>query len=361
MFDRILLTGATGQVGAALLPRLLADPDVEVRAVVRARDAAHLAERGDALRRGLAGGERLQVVRGDVTEPALGLHPDALDGVTSVVHSAAAVRFDLAEEDALAQNLGGTRAALAVAARIPGLRRFDHVSTAYIAGTRTGRVYEAECDEGQGFRNSYERSKCRAEMVARAADLPVAVHRPAIVVGDSRTGETRAFNVLYWPLKIYARGWWRTFPGRPDCRVDVVPVDWVADSIAALRRDASTLGRTFHLAAGDDASTVEDLVARIRALTHGPELRYVDQRVYRTWVRPLLGPLRLTKQGAAIFRGGNVFMPYFVENPLFDTTNVRAALGDAGRAPRFLDYLETTVRWALERDFGGKKADGPAH
>lgn len=366
MSDIVLLTGATGQVGAGLLPRLLSDPDVTVRAVVRAKDAAHLATRAEALRTGLGeAAGRLEVVRGDITEPELGLDAAAIDGVTSIVHSAAAVRFDLPEADALAQNLGGTKAALAVARRIgPRLRRFDHVSTAYVAGTRLGRVTEAECDEGQGFRNAYEMSKCRSEMVVRAAigeGLPCTIHRPAIVVGDSRTGETRAFNVLYWPLKIYARGWWRTFPGEPDCRVDVVPVDWVAASIATLRRDASTLGRCFHLAAGDDAATVAELAAHIQSLTGGPALRYVNQDTYRTYVRPMLGPLRLTKKGSAIHRGGNVFMPYFVANPLFDTTNVRAALGEAGRAPRFLDYIDTVVQWALARDFGGKKEVGDAH
>lgn len=364
MTDTVLLTGATGQVGAALLPRLLAGADTRVIALVRARDDAHLASRAAALRKGLGDpGARLEVVRGDVTEPGLGLGPAdrarVLAEADAVLHSAAAVRFDLPEADAVAQNVGGTLAALAFARALGSrLRRFDHVSTAYVAGLRQGRVHEAECDEGQAFRNSYERTKCRAEMVVRAAmrELPCAIHRPAIVVGDSRTGETRAFNVLYWPLKIYARGWWGLFPGRADCVVDVVPVDWVADSIVALRRQETTLGGCFHLAAGDEAATVEQLAGRIQALTGGRPIRYVDQATYRAWVRPLLSPFRLSKQGKALTRGGNVFMPYFVANPLFDTRAVRAALGEAGRAPPFLDYLETVVKWALARDFGGQGA-----
>ena len=224
---------------------------------------------------------------------------------------------------------------------------------------RRERCLESELDCGQGFRNGYERSKCLAEKEVHASGLPWAIHRPAIVVGDSRTGETRAFNVLYWPLKIYSRGWWRTFPGRPDVRVDCVPVDWVASSLASLRRDPTTLGRTFHLAGGDDAPTVGELEARIREITGGPAIRYVHPRLYRRFIRPLLWPFRLTKRGRAIFTGGTVFLPYFEGNPLFDTTNIRGVLGQAGKPPSALAYFETILRYALRRDFGADRKTAP--
>lgn len=366
MADTVLLTGATGQVGGALLPALLADPDQRVIAVVRARDEAHLALRLAALREplGEAAG-RLDAVRGDVTLPDLGLAPADLDRVrseaTSVLHGAAAVRFDQDEADAVAQNVGGTLNALALARSLHEagrLRRLDFVGTAYVAGDRRGPVFEHECDVGQGFRNSYERSKCRAEMIVRDAgrSLPVAIHRPAIVVGDSRTGVTRAFNVLYWPLKIYARGGWRTFPGSPDVTVDVVPVDWVASAITRLRRDAGTVGGCFHLAAGDAAPTVEAIVERVRAVTGGPPLRYVDPDLYRTTLRPLLlGPLRLTERGRRIARGGKVFLPYFAGNPRFDTRATHAALGEG--PPAVMAWFDTVLRYALARDFGGRADD----
>lgn len=366
MSDTVLVTGATGQVGGALLPELLADPAQRVLAVVRARDADHLAERLASLRRPLGeAGARLEAVRGDVTAPGLGLssadRQRVLADATSVLHGAAAVRFDQTEADAVAQNVGGTVHALELArtlAEVGRLRRFDFVSTCYVAGDRKGRVFEHEGDVGQGFRNTYEASKCRADMLVRAAgrELPTAIHRPSIVVGDSRTGVTRAFNVLYWPLKVYARGWWRTFPGFPDVPVDVVPVDWLAASIARLRRDPGTLGGCFHLAAGDAAPTVAAIVDRVRAHTGGPPLRYVEPEAYRTLVRPLLmAPLRATARGRRIARGGKVFLPYFTGNPVFDTTAARAALGEG--PPDFLTYVDTVLRYALDRDFGGRAED----
>ena len=364
MADTVLLTGATGHVGTALVPRLLAHPDCEVVALVRARDDAHLAERAAALR-ALApdAADRVRVVRGDVTAPGLGLSAadrDRLENeLTATVHAAASVRFDMPRDKAATENLASTEAMLALARTLAErgrLRRYDHVSTAYVAGDRTGRVYEHEADEGQGFRNSYEWSKCQAETRVRAAiadGLPAAVHRPSIIVGDSRTGETSSFNVLYWPLMLYARGWWSLFPGRADTRVDIVPVDFVADAIATLRRAPATVGGCFHLAAGDDAPRVDVLAARFAELLERPPLRTIDPDFYLTWVRPVLRvPLSLTRRGRRILRGGSAYLPYFRSNPLFDTTNLRRHLGR--EAPPVLAYVDRIAAYAKAKDFGGR-------
>lgn len=362
--DTILLTGATGHVGTALLPALLADPDVRVLALVRADGAPALAERLAGLRQRLRPDHaaRLDAVRGDVTASSLGLSWHDRDRVasevTSIVHSAASVRFDMPEEQASALNVRTTEEVLAASrwlAEKGRLKRLDHISTAYVAGDRRGRVFEHELDVGQGFRNSYEWSKCQSEKkirAARAQGLPVAVHRPSIIVGDSKTGETGSFNVLYWPLKLYARGWWRTFPGRADALVDVVPVDFVADAIAKLRSQPETLGGTFHLAAGDEALTVAELVELVRERIGGKRLRYIDQRFYVRFVRPALLPvLERTRRGAQITRGGAAYMPYFDGNPLFDTSEARARLGSVN-PPRLDHYLGKILDFAMQRDFG---------
>jgi len=353
----LLLTGATGHVGNALLPRLLGDPELTVYALVRADSPEHLRAREAELRT-LAGSDRVVALAGDVTRPGLGL--DTRDEerveaeVGSILHSAAAVSFDLPYADALAQNVGGTEAVLGLARRLADrgrLTRLDHVSTAFVAGKRVGRVLETEIDLGQGYRNTYERTKCIAEVrieAARAAGLPVAVHRPSIVVGDSRTGATRTFNVLYWPLKVYTRGWWRIFPGRPDVPVDVVPVDWLADAILALRARPDTVGGTFHLCAGDQAPTVAELEAITRAVTGGPPLRYVNPVLYRYLLRPLLWPFRLSRRGRRLSAGGRVYLSYFAQNPRFDTTRSDAALGQGGHAPPVREWFERVLRFAME-------------
>lgn len=357
----LLLTGATGHVGTALLPRLVAGGGTRVLALVRARDEAHLALRQHRLREA-AGSSEVLAIRGDVALPDLGLSAADREHVMSeadgILHSAASVRFDLPAETAARENLAATGHVLDLARALAlrgRLSRYDHVSTCYVAGDRRGRVFEHECDEGQGFRNSYEWSKCQAEKLVRAAmaeGIPAAVHRPSIIVGDSRTGRTEAFNVVYWPLKLYLRGWWRTFPGRLDTLVDIVPVDFVAAAIDRLTRDPRTAGGTFHLAAGDEAPTVDALVAHVRSVAGGPPLRTVDQARYRRFVRPLLWPFFLTPRGRMVRRGGDAFMPYFTGNPLFDTTRAREALGPDLRPPPVTDYFDRIVRYAREKDFG---------
>jgi len=363
MEETLLLTGATGHVGNALLPRLLDAPGRRVLCLVRARDAEHLAARRlRLLEKTGADPDRVGCLRGDVSQPGLGLSAvdrERVDAeVGSIVHSAASVRFDMPADDAAKQNTQSTAEVLAVAAALAErgqLRRLGHVSTCYIAGDRRGRVLETECDEGQGFRNAYEWSKCQSEKKVRAAiegGLPAAIYRPSIIVGDSRSGATDSFNVMYWPLKLYARGWWRLFPGSPDTLADIVPVDFVADAITRLQDDPRAQGRCFHLAAGDDAARVEDLVERVRAILEAPPLRYVEQGRYRRWIRPLLAPLFWTKRGAMIKRGGEAFLPYFTGNPLFDTAGARELLGEGCAPPPVMDYLETVVRYAVSRDFG---------
>ncbi len=361
MSETILLTGGTGHIGSALIPRLLRNPDTRILAVIRARDEEHLAQRRARLVEATGiSSARLGAVRGDISAPELGFssrdRERVLDEVTSILHSAASVRFDLPEDTAASQNLEATRSVVQLAqtlAETGRLGRYDHISTCYVAGDRTGRVFEHENDEGQGFRNSYEWSKCQAEKIVRTAidrGLPAAIHRPAIVVGDSETGQTHSFNVIYWPLKLYIRGWWRTFPGCASAPTDIVPVDFVAEAIARIRSNPATLGRCFHLAVGDEAPTVGELVDTVRQITGGPPLRYVDQSFYRSWLRPLMLPLYVTDRGRTIKRGGDAFMPYFEHNPIFDTTNAREVLGDL-RPPSVLEYLGRVIRYAIERDF----------
>ena len=365
----LLLTGVTGHVGSALLPRLLADPGQQVLALVRARDAAHLAARRATLlsETGAPDTPRLVLLAGDTGLPGLGLSTNdrtrVLAEADAVMHSAASVRFDLPEDTAAQQNLDATRAVLALCqelAQAGRLRRYDHVSTCYVAGDRRGRVLETECDQGQGFRNSYEWSKCQAEGAVRTAidqGLPACIHRPSIVVGDSRTGATRSFNVLYWPLKIYARGWWRTLPGDPAALVDLVPVDWLADAMLALYRDPASLGRCVHLAQGDAALRIAQMMDRVRALTGGPPLRVVDQGRYRRFVRPLLWPFFQTDRGRRVRRGGDAYLPYCLGNPLFDTT-WRDRLLPGLPPPPPLQVLDTILRFALEKDFGKDQGEG---
>ena len=136
--------------------------------------------------------------------------------------------------EARAINVEGTRAMLALA-RAVGARRFVHVSTAYVAGTHTRPLHRGHARRPSSATPTSRRSARRSGSSAPSSDgMEVAIARPSIVMGESGTGWTPAFNVLYWPLRAFARGLFEPVPALPDGRVDVVPVDYVADGIAKL-------------------------------------------------------------------------------------------------------------------------------
>jgi thioester reductase-like protein len=212
----VVLTGATGFVGSELLARFLDRGDRHVYALVRAEDDEAAAAR-------LPRHERLTAVAADIERPGLGLDERTADAVadeaTTVVHCAASVSFDYDLDRSRRVNVDGSRHVLELAERCAergdGLERLSYVSTAYVAGTHRGLFSEEELDVGQEFRNPYERSKFEAETLLRerADGLPLQVLRPSIVVGDRRTGRTSSFNVLYGPLKAFARGKLPAIPG----------------------------------------------------------------------------------------------------------------------------------------------------
>ena len=147
------------------------------------------------------------------------------------MHCAASVSFDLALEKSRRVNVDGTRNVVELAERCPGSSGSPTSRPPTWPASRAGLFREDQLDVGQRFRNSYEHSKFEAERMLRerAEGLPLQILRPSIIVGDSRTGRTSSFNVLYGPLKAFARGRIPAIPARRSAPVDIVPVDYVAD------------------------------------------------------------------------------------------------------------------------------------
>jgi long-chain acyl-CoA synthetase len=303
--------------------------------------------------------DRVRAVAGDLLEPGLGLslrrRDELAEHVDEVIHSAASVSFSLPLAEARAINVAGTRRVLELAAciqRRSGLHRFVHVSTAFVAGTHRGVFGERDLERGQGFNNSYERSKWEAEVVVRAhrARLPVQVFRPSIVVGDERSGWTPSFNVIYTPLRAYAAGTLPMVPARRSAPVDIVPVSYVARAILQLG-DAGA-GKTFTLASGPDAASVGELIDRAAAYLDRPPVRALPPGLYKRAVHPAL--LRRAKPAQRRWlERGEVFFPYFASKVRFDVSAARAALEPVDiRVPRVDVYLDRLLEFAVRANWG---------
>ncbi len=326
----VLLTGATGFVGMEVLARYLERSERRLIALVRADGPEAARARVDGVLENLFGPrrarehrDRVEAVASDMTLPGMGLptrvREQLAERVTTIVHSAASVSFTLPLQEAREINVAGTRHMLELAELAKergGLDCYGHISTAYVAGDHSGGFCESDLDVGQTFHNSYEQSKFEAEQMVRAhTELPTMVLRPSIVVGDRRSGWTSAFNVLYWPLRAFARGLFTEVPAIPTALVDVVSVDYVADAVHALCESPHRPppGATYHLTAGPDASTIDEIAKLAsRYFRRPPPARAAARRV----------------RAAAPLRRGR-------------------AVGDAGRAgvlPVFLDRCRVRIR-----------------
>ena len=345
MAELSLVTGFPGFIGRRLVGHLLElDGDARVVALVEGRMADRAREAAAVL-----GADRIEVVAGDVGDRRLGLADDAYDrllaDVVRVYHLAAI--YDLAVPLDLARrvNVDGTGNVLDFCVRAERLERLAYVSTAYVAGRRTGVVYEHELVMGQGFKNHYESTKFQAEVWVRTAmaRVPTTIVRPAIVVGDSNTGETAKFDGPYYILRVLSQanrlGQATVQFGASDAPFNVVPVDYVVAATAAAATMPDALGETLHLVDPDPLTTKELVTVLAREYAGRAPRGRVSPRLAEAALR--IPPVR-----AALADTPPESIAYLNHSVAFDVRRAEALLGPQGlRPPRFGDYVDAIVRF----------------
>jgi thioester reductase-like protein/short-subunit dehydrogenase involved in D-alanine esterification of teichoic acids len=251
---RYVVTGGTGFIGRRVVSQILTRrDDAEVWVLVRRESLSRferLATDGDQ-----AWGDRAKPLVGDLTAANLGLTDEAvaeLGPVDHIVHCAAI--YDITADDAeqRAANVEGTRAVIDLARRLDAT--LHHVSSIAVAGTYHGEFTEDDFDVGQDLPTPYHQTKFEAEMLVRsAAGLRMRVYRPAVVVGDSRTGEMDKVDGPYYffgllrKLAVLPRFTPMVLPDTG--RTNIVPVDFVVEAVVALMHADGRDGQTFHLTA----------------------------------------------------------------------------------------------------------------
>ena len=232
----VMLTGASGVVGGALLRRLR---DMDVVCLVHRSPVA---------------GPNVTTVIGDVAEPMLGLaeraHAELAARVNAVIHCAAVTDFNRTDGSLEATNVTGTEhvAAFAAAAKAA----LYHVSTAFVHTTVDG-------DRGRTA-IGYASSKSAAEEIVRSSGVPHVIFRPSVVIGDSATGEIAAFQGLHQVAAGLFAGIVPMIPFDPGWPIDFVPADVVADTIACVVENRVNEGE-FWISAGDKALSLDESVS----------------------------------------------------------------------------------------------------
>lgn len=345
--ETIFLTGFPGFIAERLVKRLAMEG---ARFMLLAQPALMERARADVAQIAQATGtpaSNFRILEGDITKPDLGLAPAELEAArseTTMLFHLAAI-YDLAVERDLAMrvNLEGTRNVNRFATQLKSLGRYHYVSTCYVAGLRTGLILETELRHEAGFRNYYEETKYLAEVEVDAlkGELPVTIHRPSVVCGDSRTGETVKYDGIYY-LIHYLRmqpGLLSLFNiGNREVRLNLVPVDFVVEAICALAKDERSAGATVQLADPDPLTTYDlfEMIAQAIA-GHGSRITVPAPLVRTSLMLPLSPPV------TGLPRSG---VPYFFIDQTYDTRRAQELLEPHGvRCPRLADYINRLVEF----------------
>lgn len=243
----VVLTGFPGFLASTFLPNLLSrlDGDTSVTCLVQARYRP-LAEqrRTEIVAANPAWKDRIRLVEGDITQPGLALPPaeKSLPGETRDVYHFAAL-YDLALPRPLGMkiNVDGTVNVLDFIKACANFRRLHYISTCYVSGRHPGNFTENDLVCGQRFNNYYEETKYLAEVEVQERmkrGLPATIYRPAIVVGDSKTGATQKFDgpygALRWVLRAKKTATMVTVGDPNKIHVNLVPRDFVVAAISRL-------------------------------------------------------------------------------------------------------------------------------
>lgn len=348
--ETIFITGFPGFLATRLVKRLARD---NARFILLTQPAlletARETVNGMVRDRGIAA-ENFRIVPGDITEPDLGLSPQeaevARQEVTSIFHLAAI--YDLAVDCAVAShvNVEGTLNVNQFARSVTHLRRYNYVSTCYVAGKREGLILENELHHHEGFRNHYEETKYLAELEVETlkSELPVTIYRPSVVCGHSQTGETAKYDGIYY-LIHYLRKWPGGLTllniGNRDVCLNLVPFDFVVDAMAALSGDERAVGATVQLA-DPSPLTTEQLFDAISQVIKGRDS-------LATVPAGIVYPVLMLPFAPKITGLPHSAVPYFFLEQTYDTSRARELLEPHGvSCPRFPDYVEGLVNFVAE-------------
>jgi nucleoside-diphosphate-sugar epimerase len=331
----VLLTGASGVVGQALLPRLR-DGGADIVCLTHHSQVS---------------GPGVSTVHGDVTEPAFGLSSTEwqrlASSVDAVIHAAAVTQFNGSDADLQRTNVDGTGHALELAATSGA--PFYYVSSAYLHARENGERGRTAV--------RYAATKRAAEDLVRGSGLPHVIVRPSIVIGDSRTGVTSAFQGLHQVAEGILRGIVPIIPFDASWPIDIVPQDVVADAIATLVEQETVYGEwwlTAGTAAPSLAATV-DVLLGVAAETGAPVSapRFVDPETFDRLIAPVFMHALPAHVRKTVTRLLDFFAAYLALEEAMPSDLPRLAEIGVMTLPDSRDSLRQSLRfWAAETGTG---------
>ncbi|MFN4120413.1 SDR family oxidoreductase [Acidovorax sp.] len=346
------VTGATGFIGKRLVKKLLERKGAVVHFLIRRESADKVADLRSFW--GVTAARAVPVF-GDLTAKKLGVAADDIKKLKGQIdhfyHLAAVYDLSADEETQVAVNIDGTRNTVDLAKAIDA-GHFHHVSSIAAAGLYEGVFREDMFEEAEGLDHPYFQTKHESEKIVRQdCKVPWTVYRPAMVVGDSQTGEMDKIDGPYYFFKLIQRlrqllPPWMPTVGLEGGRVNIVPVDFVVNALNVISHQKAIAKKCFHLVdpVGYRVGDVLDIFSRA---AHAPRMNlfvnaallgFIPKSVKKSLMA--LAPVRRVRNAVMKDLGLPEDMLTFVNYPTrFDCRETLAALKGSGvNCPNLKDY-----------------------
>lgn len=322
----ILITGGTGALGEYVIRHFLKQDNVNLILLIRAKSDTLARERLQKTL-GFSISDDVEVFAADLEKDNLGLsehdYTSIAQKVTHILHAAASTRFNLPIEDARERNVETTKKMLIFAESCPQLERFGYVSSALVAGKRSGTVLEDEFEHNEGFINTYEESKYEAEKIVRSYtnQLPIVIFRPPLVVSKPHADYKGPVNLLSHSLALIKKGFLPIVPGTKDSVFDVVDGTATAQAILDLFLKEKLQYLTYHISNGTQAITsgkmlelLEEYLGQRVPITFGGDMKTFRRKLLWILIRkPWLYP---------VYKKTASYLPEVAYPKTFDNTHL---------------------------------------
>ncbi len=364
------ITGATGVLGSAIVQELLKNTSYKLVLLIRAKDDESLNNRKIWLLNFLKLNadidiKRIEVIRGDIELERFGFSTGDYDRlgvtVTHIIHSAASVRMNLPLEQARRTAVFAAENILQfseICQKNRQLKKVEIVSTVGVGGKWKGPLPERWIHEPRTFHNTYEQAKAEAEAIIEdkaSNGLPLTVHRPSMIVGNSHTGSIPHFQIFYHLTEfIVGRRTWGVLPNISDHYVDLVPADYVAQVITWSSVSSCTAGRVLHLCAGPEQAILLEDLRKLATIKFQEQHLFTSKKIILSasffkvcimLVSPFV-PTRLRKKLVTL----PIFLDYLSDEQVFSNKETRQLLESSGFISSQSDnFLNAVINYYLNQ------------
>ena len=291
----------------------------------------------------------IEIIHGDITQPNLRIDPveqeKLKETVTHVFHLAAIYDLAVPRDIAYRVNVNGTFHVNHWVKGLSQLIRYVYFSTAFVAGTREGILYETELVKPERFKNHYEETKYEAEVLVEQIkkEVPTTIIRPGIVKGHSHTGETIKFDGPYFIMNFLER--LKFLPliprlGNGAGFINLVPIDYIIQATAYLSFLEKASGKTYHLTDPRPYRATELYGIIMKELINKQPKGKIPLTLGKWFlsIKPLRTFLRVEKEA----------LDYFTRMGQFDCTQAQKDLLDSGiECPDFKDGIQAMTAFYL--------------